>query len=405
MRLPALLAGLASLFLMIPLARRVVGLPGWIWAVGLCAISGHAQMHANEVRSYAGDFAVTLVILIFACGFLTATSDRVRYGGYLLGLLFLAIVAPWISFSSAFVLGGASIALLSMTVVQRSRAAFAAWLGFNALLGLSAFLLWHYDAGSLYYPGLREHWGPNGWQGFPPDGLSATLLWMGKSLLGIGNYGIDGMGIPLWVFGTVGVAVYWRRSPPLAALLLAPIVLMFAGGLAGRYPVADRTVFFVVPCLWLLAAGGIGATVVLLGPKVRWIQPILLVCFLLPSGIATAKNLFVVAPKIDYRSAFEFVQSHRSEGDRLWVQHPQVFEVYWGRESGLLGSYDPAAKVLEVARDTRLWLINGGSPLPLRQDEIMRGLESVNCQITSSRQFKAIRVLLIEPRKSVASSQ
>src|SRR5262249_8666770 len=50
MRLPALAAGVAGLVLIIPLARRVVGSPGWIAGLALCAVSHHALTHSYEVR-------------------------------------------------------------------------------------------------------------------------------------------------------------------------------------------------------------------------------------------------------------------------------------------------------------------------------------------------------------------
>ena len=37
MRLPSFLAGLTALFVMAPLARRLVGSPGWPWALAFCA--------------------------------------------------------------------------------------------------------------------------------------------------------------------------------------------------------------------------------------------------------------------------------------------------------------------------------------------------------------------------------
>jgi hypothetical protein len=398
MRLPALVAGLASLFLMMPLAYRVAGRPGWVWAVGFCAVSTHAQNHSNEVRSYASDFALTLVILLLAWESLTTQNPRLKYRVYLAGLLILAIVAPWVSLSSVFVLGGVSAALFIVMVVQRTRAASGIWFAFNLLLGLSSFLLWYYDARELNYPGLREQWGPNGWRGFPPDGCwQAVLTWMGKCLIGIGNYGLDGMGIPLCFFGLMGLVIYCRRAARLALLFIGPILLALSAALAGRYPLADRTVFFALPCLWLLAATGIGATAVFLRPKIRWIGAVLLAGFLLPSGIATARDFFLVRPRTDYRTALEFVQGQRLAEDLLWVKNPQVFEIYWGKQPGVLGPYDQVAKVVQLACRTRLWMIDSPSPARGREDDVLSNLQALNCKIVQTFQFEGIRVLLIEP--------
>src|SRR5262249_27942312 len=61
MRFPALAASMAALFLMIPLARRLLGGTAWIWPVALCAVSNHALAHAYQVKPYSSDLLVTLL--------------------------------------------------------------------------------------------------------------------------------------------------------------------------------------------------------------------------------------------------------------------------------------------------------------------------------------------------------
>src|SRR5262249_50875595 len=83
MRLPAFLAGVAGLLLAVPLARRVVGDPGWLWMLGLCSVSQHALMHSYEVRPYTSDFLLTEAILLTAVLCLNpTTTERRRRGGF-----------------------------------------------------------------------------------------------------------------------------------------------------------------------------------------------------------------------------------------------------------------------------------------------------------------------------------
>jgi hypothetical protein len=63
MRLPALAASMVGLLLMVPLAQRVVGRRGWVWAVAFCALGHHSAAHAREVKPYAFDFPLTEAIL------------------------------------------------------------------------------------------------------------------------------------------------------------------------------------------------------------------------------------------------------------------------------------------------------------------------------------------------------
>src|SRR5262249_56589151 len=96
-----------------------------------------------------------------------------------------------------------------------------------------------------------------GWGGFPADGSPGTLLtWSVRALVGIGYYGTTGMGIPLVLLGLLGLIGMCRRSPALAALLGGPLALVCLAGLLRQYPLAERTGFFVVHCLWLLAVAG-----------------------------------------------------------------------------------------------------------------------------------------------------
>src|SRR5687768_16806490 len=78
MRLPAFAAGVAALLLMAPLGRRLAGEPGWLWAVGLCALSGHAVTHGCEVKPYAVDLLVAEAVLLAAAVALTAEPGRRR---------------------------------------------------------------------------------------------------------------------------------------------------------------------------------------------------------------------------------------------------------------------------------------------------------------------------------------
>src|SRR5262249_60524543 len=107
---PALAAGMAALFLMIPLARRLLGGTAWIWPVALCAVSNHALAHAYQVKPYSSDLLVTLLVLLAALVYLSPEStSRSRRCG-LIGILFAGVLAPWFSFPSAFILGGVSLA-------------------------------------------------------------------------------------------------------------------------------------------------------------------------------------------------------------------------------------------------------------------------------------------------------
>jgi hypothetical protein len=354
MRLPALVAEAAALLILIPLARRLVGSPGWLYALALQAGSYHAFMHSCEVRQYTGDLLFTEVILLAAWSVVApADGPRGRFWG-LAALLVVAVVAPWYSLASPFLLGGASLALLLDALRRRSRAAWAGWLAFNGVALASGLGLWWLHARHLYYPGLRQHWS----QGFPDAATAgAAAVWLLKCAIRIGDYGTTGMGVPLLVLGTAGLWVLGRRSPMLPVLLLGPFVLAAAACFGRRYPLDDRTAFFLVPCLWLAAAAGLGALLARLPRRAGLVAVGLAALALVPDGLRVGKQMIAVEPRAEYRQAFAYVRGHWAPGDALWVLHPEVYAVYYGGEAPALGSYSPATAVRRAVESGRLWVI------------------------------------------------
>src|SRR5262249_35705049 len=69
------------------------------------------------------------------------------------------------------------------------------------------------------------------------------------------------------------------------------------------------------------------------------------------------KYLVVTAPKVAYAEAFAYVHEHWASGDAVWVSHPQVYEVYFGKQPLFLGAYTPLDELERTARDRRVWMI------------------------------------------------
>ncbi len=398
MRLPATAASLAALGLMFFLARRILGSPGALLAVGLGTFSHHAMVHANEVHPYSSDFLLTEAILLVGIILLRPSSPDSSRGWCRIGLLLLAGLAPWISFPSALVLGAVSLALLLDVGRRGDRVAWLYWILLNGLLLLSGFSLWWFHARHLYSLGLHDFWVECG--GFP-NGHSprAILDWSIRCLIGIGDYGTTSLGIPLLILGLLGAACCWRRSPPLAVLLSGPIGLGWLMALVGRYPMADRTVFFAVPCVWLLALLGVEAVANRAGSRRASVAVLLALVLLVPGSIRACKYLVLVGTKSDFRNAFVYVDQNRHEQDLCWVSHPEVFEVYYRGRRTCLGSYTPANQLVTSVRGARLWVITPPETIwqgPYGQ-AIPEFLGGFGMRLTSRRQFTGLDVLLFEP--------
>ena len=155
MRLPAFTASLFAVVGMIPLARRVVSGPGWLWSVGLCALSIHGVYHGIEVKPYAWDLLATLLLVLTATHYFAPTESR-RFA--LVVLTILAMAAPWCSLPSIFMLGGLSAAFLFELCRRPTKGHVAVWLLFNVGCLLSCAALWYCVIRHQRTHLLQEYW-------------------------------------------------------------------------------------------------------------------------------------------------------------------------------------------------------------------------------------------------------
>lgn len=356
MRLPAFLATLAALALMMPLARMVVGRPGWPWAAGLAAVCHHAMAHGCQVKPYAMDLLISEAILLAAAlALLPDLAQRLHRTG-LAALIVFAVVGPWASYPSVFLLGGAAAALL---VQRRHRAGLS--VGIAAVL--SALGLWLFVGRHQHNTSLTQWWSSAFVDLSSP---LRTLRWTLGYLVEIGHYGATGLGVPLLVLAVPGWVMLGRRLPALFMLTAMPLAMAWAAGAARAYPLSDRLLFFAAPCVWLPAAAGVGWLLFQLRRaaargKVRWATFGWLAAaggLFLPGAGRMAKELIAGPVVPEFREAFARVLKERLPEDHVWVSHPQVFEIYHGRPNWLLGAYTPLEEVATAARRGRLWMIH-----------------------------------------------
>ena len=291
MRLPAFLAGLAALLLMVPLARRLVGGPGWPWAVAFCALSAHFVMHSCEVHPYSFDVLACEAVLMTVCFYVTPGDPRRTRAVAAAPLFLAALVLPWFSFPAAFALGAAGLALLTHALWRRSPRDLVVCALFTGLTILSGAAMWYCHARYLNYPGLHEFWTA----GFPRRYAPASLLfWTLNTPVEIGNYANQAVGIPLALLGVVGAWTLARRSPPLAVAAVGPIVLGMAAAFLHRYPMDDRLLLYAAPCLWLLGAAGVGAVLERFQGRRRWVAAACFGLLLTNGALETAKEIATV---------------------------------------------------------------------------------------------------------------
>jgi hypothetical protein len=213
----------------------------------------------------------------------------------------------------------------------------------------------------------------------------------------MGNYGTREMGLPLLVLAVVGAASP-RRRPERLVLLMAPIILALCASALRLYPLSGRLLFFLVPCLWLLAARGIDVLMRFLPSRwasLGWILPMAL---LMPELVSAGQLLVEVTPRCQFREAFAYVEAQRRPGDVVWVSHPQVYEVYHGRAPDL-SSYSPPRIVAQAAGAGRLWMVCAvaGSQKRYTASETVARVKAVSPAVLDHRSFRGLEVVLYGP--------
>ncbi|MFL5341225.1 MAG: hypothetical protein ACJ8F7_13845 [Gemmataceae bacterium] len=384
MRFPAFAASVLSVLLMIPLARRFVGSPGWPWAVAFLAVCRPAAFHTVCVKPYALDLLAVEIAFLAAVGWLAAGR-----WWRLVGLFAVAALLPWLSFPGVFALAGVSAALAVAAVRRRCTGDGILCAAFSGAWVLSAAAVW-FLIGRHQHTGTLEAY----WQPFFLDlsSVPAAARWLAVLPVRVGSYATSGLGLPLAALACVGVVSLARRAPELLSLPLGMFAAALAANALRKYPLEDRLVFFAAPGIWLLAAAGIGAIIQRLSGRRVWLVAAVLAAALVPDGLRYAEWLAEVPSKAEFREAFEYVEARQTAGDLWWVSHREVLEVYRGPDAGCLCGTLTADQARPRCLGHPVWVIIPPltpEPIPFRD---------LGYELHERKEFRTMHVLLYCPR-------
>jgi hypothetical protein len=226
------------------------------------------------------------------------------------------------------------------------------------------------------------------------------LTWTLRCFVGIGHYSATGLGVPLLVLAVIGGVSLWRRSRSLAVTVSGPVIMGYVAALARFYPMADRTVFFTAPCVWLLAGVGLVSLSRVWKSRLAWASVVTAGVLIAPQGIRLSKYLFEEAPRCDFRGALTHIEQQRRHDDLCWVSHPEMHEIYCGADKPCLGGCTPLKEVTNTAKGRRTWVVAPPSAAwdGKKLGELPRSLEAAGLTPTVRRSFVGLEVTLYEPR-------
>ncbi|MFN8473909.1 MAG: glycosyltransferase family 39 protein [Anaerolineae bacterium] len=318
LRLWPLIAGIAALCLMYPVARRVLDTTGALAATALFAISPALITYSATVKQYSTDVLAGQLLLL--AGLTALDRHPSRWPLILLGVG--GGLAVWMSHPSVFVLAGIGVSLAFFLISRRD------WSGLAYLLGAAA--IWGLAFLGVYLVSLRALAANNFltafWHDlFFPAPFWQHLDWLGPAFLGLLNNpgGLPGgFGLLLLV---AGAAWLLRKRWPVGLMLLLPWLATLAASAAQRYPFGDRLALFLTPSLYLFVGGAIELVERSVG-RVRQSYGLpagaAIVAALLPFLLLGSWNAEMhPGPVENVKPLLAYVERHKQPGDVLFVYY------------------------------------------------------------------------------------
>jgi hypothetical protein len=315
LRLVSLAFGLASLLLMLAVARRVLGAGGAIVAMALFSFLGPLIYYSNELKPYSCDVAVSLAVTLATLRWM----DRPGLGRAAIGAV-VGAAGILFSYPAVFVLAGAGIWMLWKQ--RRSDAlgsALAICLVWGVVFAADYLIFLRTLTHGEAHPHLVQYWA--GQDAFMPLSPTYAASWVIRCLASIaaspGAMWLDYAAAAL-VGLIVGIAVAVRNRGNLP-LILAPLPLVLAASAIRQYPFADRLALFFVPQYLLLVAAATESLWSNLAGKTAAVAIAALVA--IPSASRAVGYLASPPGREESLPAYRWVAEQWQPGDIVYLTH------------------------------------------------------------------------------------
>lgn len=366
LRLVSLVFGLASLPLMLAVARRILGNVGVFLAMAFFSFLGPLIYYSNELKPYSCDVVVSLAITLAVLNWLE--DPRFRHTAI---AAIVGAIGVFFSFPAVFVLAGAGIWMLMRQRTSRNQI-FAIGAIWTAAFVLDYLIFLRPFTSGEAHPHLVQYWIAQ--NAFMPRSPRYAVEWIFSNLVAIardpGGMWLDYPDAAL-IGLIVGVVVAVRRRGKLP-LLLAPLPLVLLASATKQYPFGDRLALFFVPQYLLLIAAGLESLCTTLVPKAA--AAAIAGCILIPSAQRATMYLFSPPGREESLAAYRWVAQHYQPGDVVYLTHFAESSFYYYESqagwpvdldrSGLLhiqpGNLGPSqilADVKSLAGHPRVWVI------------------------------------------------
>ncbi len=414
LRLPSLLAGIASLALLPALLARIrprIGL-GVASLTALWAAQSGLVLFSSQAKPYAIDAAVAAALLLLAWPHLAPSEgdEHPRSPGPFLGA---CAIAPLLSYPAIF--GVASVLLADLGVAPRRRWRRVVATGALAAAGVAVTyplgdppgeyltLVWerHFAEASLgWWRHALATWAVGGATAEHVVRASTALRLVGWLELGLAALGVAHLAA--------------RRRFPLLGALLGPFVLCIAASALGRYPVTGRLLLFALPSLTGLAGFGLAALL----PRPLLFRSVTVYLGAVSAFFAVGTLLDATRSYPGVREGLERIHQRAEPGDVVLVDlyASQVVEHYRRlHERGRFATFPEAELFFEhtdetdfhrrrrtstvverLPADAKVWLL--AEPIGYHREPVARGAGGVPDLRRSLRRSRRLLSKEVAPR-------
>jgi hypothetical protein len=296
-------ASIAALIAFNRLARRTLEPGTALLATALAALSPLLIYYAGEVKSYTFDW-LGAVLLMHATLSLSEEPTPRTWMRWSLTAGFGALMST----AAPFFVAGCALALLTVPALRTPRAVLR--LGTAAAPAAFLFGVQYFTTYSAEFTrvAMESYWSRQFLNAQFPD----VLVQAGQSArtfvvdVLFGDRVAESMPRKsmtiVVLLSAIGAVVLTRKSPRIAAVVLAPAVLAAAAALMHRWPLTARLLLFLVPALAMALASGLAGLMQLLPSRARGVTFAAISTLLLVGAAAgvrsewNANNLVIALP-------------------------------------------------------------------------------------------------------------
>lgn len=338
-----LLAGIASVLVFAWLARRLMSPLPALFATLLFSVADGVIYYASELKPYSLDVLATLLLLAGAYLLVDGALSRRMAGMFgVLGSLLMSL-------SYAALLVAVSIGVSFLLSAARERRAtnvtrgipLLIWVVFGTIIAVYA---------RSKTAGIRaafeiESSTNAGFASASPGDLLHQLNVFGTDLLGTLGFLDESPWTHLYKVAAFSFAVgaigLGRRAPLRLLLLLGPIGAALLASSVGLYPLAPRTILFLVPIVALLLSIGLATTASWIPLRFRLVSALIGLGLVLGPVWTAAQAVAHPRRHEELKPVLAYIQDSWQAGDTLYVHYAAQYALLYYDECRCLAERGP----------------------------------------------------------------